>query len=82
MDQRLRDISRFVDGIDPVHDSMRKLARVFDEHRIEYVIVGGMAVNAHGYVRTTKDVDFLVRAEGVAVIREKRREDEYEKRNG
>src|SRR3954462_14371319 len=49
---------------------MRKVAELFAEHRIDYAIVGGMAVNAHGYVRTTDDVDFLVRAEGLGAIRE------------
>ena len=34
--------------------------RIFDalaQHAVEYVIVGGLAVQTHGHVRTTVDVD-------------------------
>lgn len=33
------------------------LFRALAEARIEYVLIGGMAVNAHGVIRATKDVD-------------------------
>jgi hypothetical protein len=36
--------------------------RVFetlDAHRVEYVVVGGIAVQAHGHVRMTNDVDLI-----------------------
>lgn len=33
---------------------------------IEYVVIGGWAVIAHGYVRSTKDVDILVEDSSVA----------------
>ena len=29
-------------------------------HRVEFVLVGGHAVNYYGYVRTTQDIDLLV----------------------
>jgi len=29
--------------------------------KVRYLVVGGMAVNAHGYLRFTKDVDLVVR---------------------
>jgi predicted nucleotidyltransferase len=29
---------------------------------VEFVVVGGVAVNAHGYVRATNDIDFFIRA--------------------
>jgi hypothetical protein len=44
---------------------MRHVARKLDEAGIQYAIAGGMAVNAHKYVRTTGDVNFLVSAEGL-----------------
>jgi hypothetical protein len=43
---------------------MRRVAAVLDDAGIEYCIVGGMAVNAHNYHRTTADVDFLLSADG------------------
>jgi len=37
------------------------LLRLFHAERVEYVVVGGYAVIAHGYPRTTGDIDLLVR---------------------
>lgn len=34
---------------------------VLDAHRVEYVVVGGVAVQAHGHVRMTNDVDLIPR---------------------
>jgi hypothetical protein len=70
LDQRMHEIGRFFQRDDPVHKTMRKLAAEFERRQIPFVIVGGMAVNAHHYVRTTGDVDFLVRPEGLTAIRE------------
>jgi hypothetical protein len=30
--------------------------------KVEFVVVGGVAVNAHGYVRATNDIDLFIRA--------------------
>jgi hypothetical protein len=67
--ERLREISMFFDGTDRVHQAMRTVAAVFEKNQIAYAIIGGMAVNAHRHVRTTDDVDFLVRTEALPVIR-------------
>ena len=48
-----------------IHETMRRLAQRLDEEGIEYVIVEGMALAAHGYVRLTLDVDVLITAEGL-----------------
>lgn len=37
--------------------------RALERARVEYVLVGGAAVNLHGVVRATEDVDFFVRPE-------------------
>jgi hypothetical protein len=68
--ERLREISMFFEGTDRVHQTMRSVAKTFEQHRIAYAILGGMAVNAHRHVRTTGDVDFLVRTEALPAIRE------------
>lgn len=39
---------------------MRELVEAFEKHEVLYVLVGGYAVNFHGYVRSTQDIDFLV----------------------
>jgi len=33
---------------------------LLNKHHVEYVLVGGMAVNLHGYRRTTGDMDIFV----------------------
>jgi hypothetical protein len=38
-----------------------RILRMLAEHAVDYVIVGGLAVQAHGHVRTTFDVDVLPR---------------------
>jgi hypothetical protein len=62
--QGLREISMFFEGRDDVHKSMRRLARKLEKAKIPYAVVGGMAVFAHHYRRTTNDVDFLVNQQG------------------
>ncbi len=32
---------------------------VLDAHQVEYVVVGGIAVQAHGHVRMTNDIDMI-----------------------
>jgi hypothetical protein len=34
--------------------------RVLNGHRVDYLIIGGVAVQAYGHVRTTQDVDVIV----------------------
>jgi len=52
-------------------DQFLAVIRAFERNDIEYVLVGGVAVNIHGIVRTTEDIDFFVRPteENVARIR-------------
>src|SRR5712691_4102338 len=67
--QRLRDIDMFFQGTDPVHQTMRRVVRRLERVGIPYAVVGGMAVNAHRYRRTTGDVDVLLTHEGLAAFR-------------
>ena len=38
-----------------------ELCKLFAAHAVEYLLVGGQAVIAHGYPRLTKDMDLWVR---------------------
>jgi hypothetical protein len=40
--------------------SFESIARALNEAGVRYLIAGGLAVNAHGYLRFTKDVDFVI----------------------
>jgi hypothetical protein len=35
------------------------LVRVLGDYRVEFVVIGGVAVAAHGYVRATEDLDLV-----------------------
>jgi hypothetical protein len=69
--RRLKEIDMFFQKRDPVHQTMRRTAKLLDKAGIAYAILGGMALNAHKYVRTTGDVDFLLTEEGLQAFREK-----------
>lgn len=53
---------------DPVHRSLRAITTRLERIGVPYAVVGGMALVAHGYYRTTTDVDILVTPEGMASI--------------
>jgi hypothetical protein len=41
--------------------SVEAIVRALSEANVQYLIVGGLAVNAHGYERLTQDVDLVIR---------------------
>src|SRR5262245_49396134 len=61
---RLKEISMFIQGRDQVHKTMRRLVKRLEKAGIPYAVMGGMAVNAHKYQRTTADLDVLLTPEG------------------
>ena len=40
--------------------SIEAMVRALNEAKVRYLIVGGLAVNAHGFVRLTRDVDIVL----------------------
>ncbi len=62
--KRLEEIGMFFEGRSPQHRTMRRLVKNLEKAGISYAIMGGMAVNAHRYERTTGDVDVLMACEG------------------
>ena len=38
-----------------------EILRVLSAHEVDFVVIGGIAVQAHGYIRGTRDVDIIVR---------------------
>ena len=45
---------------DPVFDA-QEILRVLARHGVDFVVIGGIAVQAHGYIRFTKDLDVILR---------------------
>ena len=47
-----------------IQPDFEELLRLLEEHKVEYLIVGGFAVAYHGYPRFTKDIDIFFRGTG------------------
>ncbi len=45
------------------------LVRALGAAKVEYILVGGVAVNLHGIVRATEDIDFFVRPDPENLLR-------------
>ena len=41
-----------------IRDSLRTVCDVLNRHKVDYLLIGGMAVGFHGYPRATADLDF------------------------
>ena len=55
----------FFMGTDPVHRALHDVAKRLDTAGIPYAVAGGMALVAHGYQRTTVDVNVLLTPQGL-----------------
>lgn len=53
---------------DAVYESLTEIARRLTDLSVPYAVLGGMALVAHGYRRTTEDVDILVTPSGLETI--------------
>jgi Nucleotidyl transferase AbiEii toxin, Type IV TA system len=53
-------------------DKFLELLKALSRESVDYVLIGGVALNLHGIVRATEDVDLFVRPEGGNVERLKR----------
>jgi hypothetical protein len=69
--QAIAEAERFFMKEDEVYKTLRAITTKLNELKIPYAVVGGMALIAHGYRRTTEDVDVLVTPENNRHIREK-----------
>ncbi len=67
----LREASRFFMKEGNVYEALQRIAGKLHDLDIPYAVAGGMALVAHGYNRSTTDVDVLVTREGVRMIHER-----------
>lgn len=58
-------------GTSDVHQAADRLCHKLAELGIPYAICGGLAVNAHGHRRNTKDIDILLTADGLQQFKQK-----------
>ena len=65
-----------------MEDKYLNLINLFNEEGVEYVVLGGHAVIAHGYLRTTGDIDIFVGSSSENADRLLRALDRYGFNNG
>src|SRR5690349_17111925 len=49
--------------------SFEAIVRALNEAGVRYIVVGGLAVNAHGYGRSTHDVDLVIQLSHENIVR-------------
>ncbi len=64
----IREVSHFFNGMDSVFESLDEIATRLTKLGVPYAVLGGMALVAHGYRRTTEDIDILITGEGLKRI--------------
>lgn len=64
----IREASQFFAGLDPVFESVKEITTRLKKLGVPYAVLGGIALVAHGYRRTTEDVDILVTQDGLQEI--------------
>ncbi|WNZ24464.1 hypothetical protein HJG54_17455 [Leptolyngbya sp. NK1-12] len=65
-----QEIDAFFMAEGKIFQTLTRLAQSLDRAGISYVIVGGMAMAVHGFVRPTEDIDILLTPEGLAAFQQ------------
>jgi len=68
---RITEAGMFFERTGPVWDTLHALETRLGEAGIDYVIIGGLALNAHNYARQTVDIDVVVTPDGFASFGER-----------
>ncbi|MGI9036035.1 MAG: hypothetical protein ACR2GD_08360 [Pyrinomonadaceae bacterium] len=56
---------RFFMGKGTLNETLRRITKDLEKHKIDYSVVGAVALNNHGYRRFTEDIDLLLTKEGL-----------------
>jgi hypothetical protein len=62
---------KFFRGKGMLNAAIRKIAADLDREHIDYVAIGAIALNRHGYRRFTEDIDLLMTKEGLERFRDR-----------
>ncbi len=68
---RLHLVDDFFMGKSGVHETVDRLAKLLRQMNLPFVVSGALAVNHHGHLRATTDVDLLMRKEDLQTFKEK-----------
>lgn len=59
---------RYFMGQGNLHNTLAQLTSDLKEHGIDYMVIGAVALLAHGYPRFTEDIDLVLTSEGLEVF--------------
>ena len=57
---------RFFMGEGILNETLRRVAKDLENHAIDYIVIGAVALNSYGYRRFTEDIDLILTREGLA----------------
>jgi len=61
---------RFFTGEGILNETLRRVAGDLEKSGIDYIVIGAVALNQHGYRRFTEDIDLLLTKEGLEKFRD------------
>jgi hypothetical protein len=67
----LKEGSEFFQHEGDIYATLRRLVDELDENRLDYALIGGLALVAHGYRCFTEVIDILMTPEALQVFRER-----------
>ena len=56
---------RFFMGEGILNETLRRVAKDLENHSIDYIVIGAVALNSYGYRRFTEDIDLILTREGL-----------------
>src|SRR5437763_2393447 len=56
---------RYFMGQGSLNNALSQLTADLERHRIDYMVIGAVALMAHGYPRFTEDIDLVLTSEGL-----------------
>jgi hypothetical protein len=62
---------KFFQGKGMLNDALRRVTEDLERNEIDYVVIGAVALNQHGYRRFTEDIDLLLTKEGLEKFQKK-----------
>jgi len=61
---------RFFAGRGMINKALKRIAKDLEEKKIDYTVIGAVALNQHGYRRFTEDIDLLLTKQGLETFHE------------
>lgn len=68
---RVHLVDEFFMGTSAVHETLTRLAKLLTQMDIRFVVAGALAVNHHGHLRATTDIDLLLSREDLQAFKDK-----------